>query len=184
MLFKSAYADFQVLVRSEAITYHPATGVEINRIPPLTANFGQHRGEYETPDWITGGTHEGVVIMGHFFDSEAAQEQGGWTDEERESVEQAILKLSREQPYLVAPVVIEIPAATKPWPSYDEQTAKEIVAVAAGTGLVDEALAYERENKSRSTLLIELEQIALAKHQREQEQEMREQEREAAEITL
>jgi len=162
MLFKSAYSDFQVLVRSEAVNYHPATGVEISRVPALTANFGQHRGEYETENYLEGGTYTGAVILGYFFDSEAAQEENGWTDEERESVEQAILRIAQREPYLVAPISMERPPAEKPWPSYDEQTAKEVVAVASGAGLINEALRYERENKGRSTLIDELESLAPA----------------------
>src|SRR5262245_51711335 len=173
MLFKSAYADFQVLVRSEAVNYHPATGVEISRIPALTANFGTHRGEFEMPDYLTGGVHQGAVIMGHFFDSEAAQAENGWTDEERESVEAAILKIAQREPYLVAPIEDHVPAVEKPWPSYDEQTAKEIVAVATSAGLIPEAIRYENENKQRSTLIAELEQLAA-----------RQPEPEVAEITL
>lgn len=159
MLFKSAYADYQVIVRSEAIIYHPSTGVEVNRIPELVANFGRHLGEYDAPDFITGGTHHGAQIVGHFFDSEAAQAEKGWTDEERESVERMILKISSEQPYLVAPVTQEVVHAPKPWPTYDEQTSVQIQQFAAATGLIPEALAYEKENKGRSTLIAELEDL-------------------------
>lgn len=185
MLFKSAYADFQQIVRSEVINFHPATGVEIGRIPMLIANFGRHVDEYQTEDWLTGGTHEGAHIQGYFFDSNVAQEEKGWSDDEREAVEYSLQKTAKEQPYLVSLVEIEVIPAAKPWPSYDEQTAKEIVSVAQATGLVEQALSYERENKGRSTLIIELEQLALAQLQRKQEGERREQEQNAmAEISL
>jgi hypothetical protein len=181
MLFKSAYADFQQIVRSEVINFHPATGVEIGKIPMLIANFGRHTGEYQTEDWLTGGTHDGAHIQGYFFDSNVAQEEKGWTDDEREAVEYSLQKTAKEQPYLVSLVEIEVIPAAKPWPSYDDQTAKQIVEVAAATDLVEQALAYERENKSRSTLIIELEQIALARHRAQQEAE---QAKEMAEISL
>ena len=179
MLFKSAYADFQVLVRSEAVQYHPATGVEIGRTRALTANFGSHGGVFNAPDPLTGEITEHSMVFGHYFDSDAAQQERGWTDDERESVEAAILKIAREQPSLVAQVIIEIPPAPKPWPSFDEQTAKEITAVAIQAGLVSQALAYERENKNRSTLVSELEELVVA-----QEVAAAKREQEPVEITL
>lgn len=182
MLFESYYADLQAIVRSESIIYHPATGVEISRTPALIANFGRHLGEYTTPDWMTGGVHEGAHIQGHFFDSEVAQEEKGWTDDERVAVETELLRLQREQPYLVQQIILEVPAAPKPWPSYDAMTAKQITATAVGTGLVKESLSYELENQNRSTLVAELEKLATAVPTSAPQQS--EAERQLAEITL
>jgi hypothetical protein len=159
-LYKSAYSAFMVLVRSEAVMFHPATGVEINRVPPLTAEFGEHGGTFNAENPLTGQMEEHAIINGHFFDSESAQEMLGWTDEERESVEMAIEKISQREPYLVAKVELTEAPARKPWPTYDELNAESVLSFANALGLLDEALAYEQENKARKTLIAQLE-IAL-----------------------
>jgi len=158
-LYQSAYSAFRVSVRGESIQYHPATGVEIGRVKGLAAEFGEHGGTFTSESPLSGQLEEHAMIYGHYFDSEAAQEKLGWTDEERESVEYAIEKIAMEQPYLVRKVEYEIPASPMPWPTYDAMNAKEVVQFAQGTGLVAEAMSYERENKNRVTLLAELEEL-------------------------
>jgi len=157
-LYKSAYAAFQVLVRSESPIYHQATGVEIGRIKPLVADFGEHGGTIKMPDPLTGAIEDHALIHGHFYDTEAAQEKNGWTDEERESVEYAIDKLTREQPFLVARVEFETQPAPKPWPTFDEMNTEQVLVFANSLGLVREALVYEQENKARKTLVTQLEE--------------------------
>lgn len=157
-LYKSAYSAFMVLVRSEAVMYHPATGVEINRVPSLTAEFGEHGGTFNAENPLTGQLEEHAIINGHFFDSESAQERLGWSDEERESVEMAIEKIGREQPFLVARVDLEVRPTGKPWPTYDEMNAESVLSFANALGLIEQALAYENENKARKTLIAQLEE--------------------------
>jgi len=157
-LYKSAYAAFQVLVRSESPIFHQATGVEIGRITPLVADFGEHGGTFNSENPLTGQMEEHAVIHGHFFDSEAAQQQLGWSDEERESVEAAIERIGRQQPFLVAKVEFEVVPAEKPWPTYDDMNAEQVAQFAESLGLVREALLYESENKQRKTLIAQLEE--------------------------
>jgi len=157
-LYKSAYADFQVLARGEAIFYHPVTGVEISRSKGLTAEFGEHGGTFNSENPMTGQLEEHALIYGHFFDSEAAQQRNNWSDEERESVELAIEKIAREQPFLVMKIEFEAIPASKPWPTYDEMNADGVLEWASRLGLVAEALAYEQENKGRKVLIAQLEE--------------------------
>lgn len=160
MLYKSAYSAFQMLVRSEAVHYHPATGVEIGRTKALTADFGDHRGTFNFENPLTGQNEEHAMIHGHYFDTEAAQEREGWTDEERESVEAALDKLAREQPYLVAKIEFEQPKAPKSWPTYDEMSPSDVARLAVTMGLSEQALAYERENLNREDVIKKIEDAA------------------------
>lgn len=158
MLYKSPYADLQVLVRSESVQYHPATGVEINRIRELTANFGSHGGTFTATDPISGNVEEYPIIHGHYFDSKEASERLGWNDDELESVDATLNRLCREQPYLIAAVDMSIPAAAIPWPTYDDHDWRKIPDTAAGLGLAAQALAYEKENRNRDTVVKGLEE--------------------------
>ena len=87
------------------------------------------------------------------FDSYAAQAENGWTDEEREIVEQALLA----SPHLGTDhILLEAVKAQKPWPTYDEDSPEQVVSIARAIGLVDEAITYERENAARVEVLVEL----------------------------
>jgi len=158
MLYQSHYSDLQVLVRSEAVIFHPATGVETNRIPALTANFGTHGKEFQSLNPLTGEMEMRSDIRGHFFDSEAAKEKLGWSDEEHESVISVLDRLCMEQPFMIAKVVHEIPVPQPPWPTYEETHHKTIPVLAKQLGLVEQTLAYERANRNRDGIVIALEE--------------------------
>jgi hypothetical protein len=158
VLYTSKYADLQVLVRSPVTIYHPSTGVAIDSISALTANFGSHGGTFNMVDPFTGNQAEYPIIHGHFFDSEEAAERLEWTPEELESVEKTLDRLAKEQPYLLAKVDMNRPAAALPWPTYENTDWRKIPDFAEQLGLVPEALAYERENKNRDTVVEKLEE--------------------------
>jgi len=80
------------------------------------------------------------------FDSLQAQDQYDWSDEEREIVETAL----RKSPHFGADHLELIPApVAAPWQTYDVDGVETIILVAKATGMVDESLAYERENANR-----------------------------------
>lgn len=162
-LYKSPYAAFQVLVRSESVQYHQQTGVEIGRTKALTAEFGTHGGEFDMFNPLTQSTDKHALIHGHFFDTEAAAERNGWTEEERISVENTLDKLCRDQPYLIAKIDMTPPPAPMPWPTYPQTSAKEIVSFAIATGLVTETLRYEQENENRATIVAALDKYLSTK---------------------
>jgi hypothetical protein len=95
------------------------------------------------------------------FDSNAAQEQWGWTDDERELVEQRLL----EQRYLA----VEPPKVEAPYPRYVEHrkvhgqrkiehAIKDIVAAYEATGFdVDAAIAFERQEGNSDAVVAALE---------------------------
>lgn len=95
------------------------------------------------------------------FDSLWAQSVNGWTDEEREIVEERV----RTGPGNgVDYVVVDTPRVPAPWPGYDSLTvqgrrtiqlvAEKIAAMTADTGTPpSHVLAYERENLNRPEVL-------------------------------
>ena len=91
-----------------------------------------------------------------FFDSEVAQRENRWTDEERDIVEQALLNSTAHgQEFIYVPT----PARPEPWPGYDKLSVDQILE-AINLGVVDvdynEVVAYERENAARDELITEL----------------------------
>lgn len=84
------------------------------------------------------------------FDSDEAQKENDWTDEERVLVEKKLL----ESPHLgsdhieLKPVPVAIP-----WPTYDRDTVEQVVMIARATGLVEQALKYEAQNANRAEVL-------------------------------
>lgn len=155
MLFKSPFSLFRKVVRHEIKIPHPTMPVILETIPALRAEFGQAGSEfdYTAPD---GSAAKGVEIRGHYFDSEIAQEQNGWTDEERELVEKDLVELSQRWPRAVS--VVEQQKAAAPWPTYDATPYGKIVELAVTLGLVAEAATYEKQNKARPTVLAALEE--------------------------
>lgn len=150
MLFKSKFALFTQVVRHEINIPHPTLPTFIGKINRLAAEFGQPGSEFQYTD-AEGNTKTGVEIRGYYFDSEIAQELHGWTDEEREEVELSLIKLSGRWPD--ACTVIDKPKAKLPWPKYNETHFSKIVELADSLGLVQEALAFERENKNRESVV-------------------------------
>lgn len=101
-------------------------------------------------------TNEHVSPRGRIsgFDSEAAQQEFDWTDEEREIVESVLRKS-----YAYGDEFIEITKqpAEKPWPKYDETPVELIVQIAASIGAdLEEVARYESENANREEVLTAL----------------------------
>ena len=85
------------------------------------------------------------------FDSEIAQRQNGWTDEERVLVEEALRNHAMGTDY----IEVEQAPADKPWNGFDELTDPERIlelalAIDADLRLV---LRYEEENQKRPEVL-------------------------------
>lgn len=150
MLFRSNFANFTQVVRHEINIPHPTLPTYIDTIKRLAADFGQLGAEYEytAPDGTVG---KAADIRGHYFDSVVAQEQNGWTDEEREAVEKQLIMTANRWPEAVQ--VVERAAAVAPWPKYDTTHHSKIVQLAEDLGLVEQALVYEQENKNRESVV-------------------------------
>src|SRR5262249_1405265 len=128
----------------------------VSELRELTAEFAMHRGEFQYTD-IDGLTQTGADIAGHYFDLDGQAAQKGWTDEEKELVANRLLRAGGQFPgelrlHTKAPAV-------KPWPKYDEAHHNQVPVLAEQLGLVAEALAYERENKNRGSVVEKLEEL-------------------------
>ena len=129
-------------VEAKFVLTEPEIQVAMRALPHRGLPIDQDTNEHATPRPRISG-----------FDSFQAQAQNGWTDEEREIVEQALLS----SPHLGTDhILLEAVKAQKPWPTYDEDSPEQIVLIARAIGLVDEAITYERENAARTEVLVEL----------------------------
>lgn len=151
MLFESKFAAFRVNVRKELLKRHPVTGDVIETVPAVAAEFGKLGPVYTFTNPETGETMQGAEITGHFYDTDVEAVQQGWTPESgiKEMVERRLLALCQTWPEAIWHVAREAKKAELPWPTYDELDVEDVVKVAAMTGRVAEALAYERENRQR-----------------------------------
>jgi hypothetical protein len=155
MLFHSPrYSALVVNIRSPIEIPHPTLPKIIGEVTPLVADFAQHGGEYDyvTPD---GEQIRVADIRGHYFDSVVAQEQNGWTDDERIEVEEGLAKLSKQRPTLL--YAVTPPKADLPWPTYGDVPREDRAELAINLGLVEQALAWERENTNYKTVVSKLE---------------------------
>ncbi len=160
MLFFSPYAAFRVSIRPESIFYHPTTGVELNRVPALRAEFAQQMGsEYAVKDPLSGEMTTHATIIGNYFDTDIGAQDNRWTDDEKDAVENRLLWLCDRRPDLIRNIEFKAPTVVAPWPTYDTMQAAETVKFAIAAGLVNEALAYERTKQQRPAVTSELEAI-------------------------
>jgi hypothetical protein len=153
MLFYSPHANYQVICSKTRIKYHPVTGDEIDRVTGVWANFGKLGPQYEYSNPETGEMMTGAAISGHYFDTDLEAAQNGWAPEIKEMVERKLLALCERQPDQIRLEQREIARAVAPWPTYDAATADQVVTLAVQLGLVEETLAYERENRDRPDVI-------------------------------
>lgn len=142
MLFKSKFAAEVVFVRSRIEVPHPTLPKILNTIPALRADFAIHGAE-QTIDGPEGQPIRVGDIRGHYFDSVAAQELNGWTDDERDEVERALLAFAKRQPERIQ--LVSEPKIGEPLPNYKKLSAKRVIALASELGVVGECLAYEKQ---------------------------------------
>jgi hypothetical protein len=105
-----------------------------------------------------GSKHTGLFIgvqgndpILHQSDSERAQADNGWTDDETEAVIAKVEYFVQRQPGLVWR--LEAPRFAAPWPSYDDMHHNQIATTAQATGQIGEALRYEEQNKARPVVV-------------------------------
>ncbi len=154
--FKSNYKAMRITARHGHKVYHPVTGSELRdqEVKELTADFAVHRGEYSVIDPTTGKEETFADIAGYFYDLDSDAEAKGWTDDEKEMMREHLIFKASELPDMCQ--IYEHPATLAPWPTYDSTHHNKIPVLAVELGLVGEALAYERENKNRDTVIAAL----------------------------
>ena len=152
--YQSKAAAYQILIRPEIKKWDATGSVVIDTVPPLTAEFAKHLGEFGFTNPMTGGQDTAADIRGHFFDSAQQAEEKGWSQEEHDLVVRVVDGVCAQQPEYVWEWVQQ--HAPKPWPTYDEVHHKSIPGLAEQLGLVAEALAYEEQTKNRREVVEKL----------------------------
>lgn len=148
-LFYSPHAAFRALIREQRDRRHPTTGDIIETEHALWADFGQLGQEYHFRNPETGEEQRSAHIIGHYYDTDAMAAEKGWDQETHDLVIRRLRDLAKKQPEVVREEIREKPKAVAPWPTYDQATPDQILELAPALGLVQQALAYERENRDR-----------------------------------
>lgn len=86
------------------------------------------------------------------WDSLIYQRSQGLSDEERIEVEKTLREKGEQQSWARF-IIVDAPHAPKPWPTYDEDSEDDVVAIAQRLELVDAVVAYEQENGQRPEVL-------------------------------
>lgn len=156
-LYRSPHKGFVQKVRSSVPIRHPQSGVEVDRIPSLRAEFGVFGTETSIINPETGAFQDVADIRGGFFDTEATGARLGWSEDDMILVDLVLKKVCRERPdYVQEIVAVHVPAPL-PWATYSNADAQTAARLAAELGLVPEALRYERENLNRPDAIDALE---------------------------
>lgn len=169
MRFISKIRNYSHGIRDEESEFVAAAGGRMQKRITLRGLEAQFEGRgltaYEQEVAIRELTHKGLpedrdtrvdvspLSRLSVYDSEKAQRELGFSDEEREIIEQTLLNsLENGKAYVHVPT----PARPEPWPGYDTLSAEQIID-GLNTGLVqvelDDVIAYERENENRIEIL-------------------------------
>lgn len=150
------YPTFTQVIRHEFIEWHPMMpGVKLKTIPAIRACFGVFGPEF-TAENEEGEVTTHAYISGGVYDLDADAAENGWTEEEQALIEAKLDEIAKEQPW--TGIYREIPVApTAPWPTYDTTPHGKVALLAGELGLVNEAIAYEKFNKNRKSVIEQLE---------------------------
>ena len=175
MLFVSKASRLRVTFRGASDRFAP-NGAVIEHRPRVYAEF-RHG---PVPDWamkqVLARIDFGFLAEGWSpeqqvatFDSFTAQRDMGWSDEEREALEQYMLGKGSEDFIMVEPE-----KAPVPWAAYDklsarkglphEQAVDKIFNIVRDTGIDPQVVIdYERENRNRADVIQMMENLAGSK---------------------
>lgn len=168
MLFISRSAGLTMPIRANKNVYTPQG--DLLRVEPALSVQFQNAGDVPAfaREAVSGLAHWGVGL-GHYesgepedpftrcgiLDTEIEAERQSWTPEEREIVEQALL---RAQSHGTEYIAVSPPAATKPWPKYDDivgpDAAEQIGFYSDQLGIDPTSVKnYELENLQREDVI-------------------------------
>jgi len=150
-VYGSKASAYQILVRPKRDIWNHDGTVLMDSVPPLTAEFAYHGGEFSFHNPLTGSQDIGADIRGHYFDSAQQAEEKGWSQEDHDLVVLKVDQKCKTEPEYVWEVTLA--KAEKPWPTFDETHHNQIPTLAITLGLVAEALVYEEQNKNRQQIL-------------------------------
>ena len=156
LIFRSVAAMYRLPVRTESPIYDH--GVQVGTEKELVLDFGEGSSPFRMVDDNGNLLDDGrdhFNIRGHYAHTLVQGEEKGWTDEERALVEKKALATQAPDGHWLHTK----PPVGKPWPTYDDKPAAQIPQLASDLGLVAEALAYERENSNRKTVIAALAEL-------------------------
>jgi hypothetical protein len=154
--------SIQLFEGTERAAQDPQTGMmyTIQGDKPVVANFehsGLHPWEVEAAleHFVSTfhGMAEGVNPLTKIavYDTEVRALSEGWAPEFQKRVEDRLRKLGETRSEFI---IVEKPAAAKPWPTYDDDSPEDIMGVAARLGISHETIfLYEVENANRPELV-------------------------------
>jgi hypothetical protein len=158
MKFTSKYGGYNLAVAEPEIEYY-RDGRQRQIRPAIFVDFGEQALGPEAYEGFDGDPSFVQLRGGGFFDTEVAQRDKRWTDEERELAEQRLLEIAENGPradyYRTLPARDRPPGfgdvriwtrvkPTAPWPTYQSVPPGKVAKLAAEMGLVAEALNYEQ----------------------------------------
>lgn len=158
MKFTAKAGAYNLIVAEPEIEYY-RDGRQRQIRPMIYVDFGEQALGPEAYEGFDGDPGYTQLRGGGFYDTEVAQREKGWTDEERKLAEERLLEIAengpradyykslsaRDRPSGFGDVKIyERPKPVAPWPNYTTVPPGKVAKVAAEMGLVAEALNYER----------------------------------------
>lgn len=157
-------------IRDTKTEYHPSTGEVVKVHPAISLQFSLGGG---APDWAKDavqslpgfgsglGHNEDPFSRVGVLDTDDEAKNQGWSREDKEFVEQALLKAPSNG---VEYVICEAPKIGKPWATYDEFVGEDAVAKIVYTidlvgASVFDTLRYEKESLHRAEVIDALEAL-------------------------
>lgn len=125
-------------------------------IRELVAEFGVYGSEYTYEDPLTGTTEIGSEFRGGYFNLDEQAAEKGWDDVEKEVVARHMLQMLNKS--WCQFTLYSKPKVAAPWPTYDSTHHSKIVEIAKATGTESAALAYERQEKNRPSVVAGLQE--------------------------
>jgi hypothetical protein len=175
--FIAKYGRYQINFQTELVE-HYATGESRELRPLLHCEFDRHSSmkQHEVkvaretfvnqglPTEVDGMTSIDPLLRFSVFDTEVFQVQHNLDDTRREELEQFLLNAPD---YGIDFIMVEDPKLAPPWPTYDDfrgvrglPTPQAIAKKVEEDGyLVDDVIAYERQNANRLDVIDALESI-------------------------
>lgn len=171
MRFISPHRGYSMNIRNPAIIYDKFNQEQVVE-PGLVANFdigpapenweldlAEEKLAFKGMPSDPGGAPLPVKRRVSIFDTEQAQEEYGWSDDDRRLVEEKLLKWQNADEFVQSVK----PPALIPWPAYDSVTsAAKIKKLVEDVGIDPQnVVEYERENANRADVLSAMDELVL-----------------------
>lgn len=167
--FTAKWAGYQLFVREEERQFY-ADGRSRVITPPIYVEFAEQALDIETYQGVDSEDSSTFPQLrgGGYYDTEVAQRDKRWTDEERELVEERLLDIAENGPRadeyrMMRPAdrpsgfgdvkLYETPKPVAPFQNYDNLSADKIIRISSELDCAERSLAYERVTKNRKSVI-------------------------------